>query len=99
MHIYFRVVELLESFKVRRTIILSSYPPSTFDFHQQSEPSEEEQLVDMLKDWFMKQDEKLYTMLETYQNQLKSIQRQSKSIQRMTDQIRQLTENQSYIPQ
>ena len=25
-----------------------SYPPSTFDFHQEPEPSEEEQLVDML---------------------------------------------------
>ena len=56
-------------------------------------------MIDILKNWFKKQDEKLDTMLETYQNQLESIQRQSASIQRMTYQIRELTENHSYIPQ
>ena len=69
-----------------------SYPPSTFDFHQESEPSEEEQLVDMFKDQFKKQDEKLVEMAEIFQIQ-------AESIQRMTDRGRQLTENQSYLPQ
>ena len=74
----------------------SSYPPSTYDLHQEPEPSEEEQLVEMLKDWFKKQDEKLDAMAEIFQSQNKD---QATTLQIITDQTRQLTENQSYIPQ
>ena len=68
-----------------------SYPSSTYDLQQEPKLSEEDQMIDMLKDWFEKHDGKLDTMLETCQNQFKSIQRQSEFIQR-------LTENQRYIP-
>ena len=76
-----------------------SYLPFTYDLHQEPEPSEEDKMIDMLKDWFKKHNEKLDTLLEIFQNQFESIQRQSISIQRITYQTRQLTENQSYIPQ
>ena len=56
-----------------------SYPPSTFDFHQEPEPSEEEQIIDMLKNRL--------AQLNAY------IHSQAAYIQRMTDQTRQLTEN------
>ena len=65
-----------------------SYPPSTYDFHQEPEPSEEDQLIHMLNVWLEEREAQLDAQ----------IQSQTESIQRMTDQIRQLTENQNFIP-
>ena len=52
--------------------------PTYYDFHQEPEPSEEEQLVDMFKDWFKKQDKNMDAIFHS----------QAESIQRMTDQVR-----------
>ena len=67
----------------------SHFPPSIYDLHQEPDPSEEDQLNDMLKDRFKEMEAQFDAQ----------IQSNAESIQRMTDQIRQLTENQSYIPQ
>ena len=66
-----------------------SYPPSIYDLYQESDPSEEDQLNYMLKDWLKKREAQFDVQ----------IQSQAVSIQRMTDQVRQLTENLNHISQ
>ena len=61
--------------------------PSTYDFHQKPEPSEEYQVINMLIDWIKKQDERMDTILEIFQNQFESFQSQTTSIRRLTNQM------------
>ena len=61
-----------------------SYPPSTFDFHQQPEPSEQDQILHMFKEQAAQFDAQVQSNAET--------------IQRLTDQLKQLKENQNNIP-
>ena len=55
-----------------------SYPPSTYDLHQEPEPSEEDQMIYMLKDWLEEKEAQIDAQF----------QRQAESIQRMIDQVR-----------